>query len=82
MRRAVETGDAPDDIATPPTDEHRAASFAAAAVYAAVETAKVEYLGRVRDVYEADMPAVVSPADVWDELRDPLLVIPRQFGGG
>ena len=84
MSLSVETDRELHDVATPPGDEHRAAfqHFLAAAseIYAKVERANFEYLDRVRDVYEDDLPKVTEPADLWKELSSPTLHIPHQDG--
>jgi hypothetical protein len=84
MPLSVETDREPNDIATPPADEHRAAlqQFLAVAndVHAKVERANNEYINRVRHVYADDLPDVNVAADLWEELSSPALHIPPQDG--
>jgi hypothetical protein len=79
----------PDNVATPPSDAHRAAFEAfrdsAQRLYAAVEQANFKYFRRMRPDLIEDfgpefVPDVKDAAALWKELGNPTLHLPMQRG--
>ena len=89
MDLTIETSESADNVATPPTDRHRAAFEAfrksAERLYAAVEQANFKYFRRARPDLVEDfgaefVPDVKSAAALWKELGKPTLHIPMPRG--
>ena len=83
----IETDESPENVATPPTDGHRAAFEAfrdsAERLYAAAEQANFKYFRRVRADLVEDfgaefVPDVKTAVALWNELGEPTLLIPPQ----
>ena len=89
MDLTIEAVEWPDDVATPPTDGHRAAfngfRDSAERLHAAVEQANFKYFRRVRSNLVEDfgpefVPDVKSAAALWKELGEPTLHLPPPRG--